>query len=159
MKAAVVFYSETGNTKLLAEEIKKALEKRGVETLFSQVESNVPARDHMQTLEALEIKNLPSVADCDIVFAGGPVMGFRANGATMKCISEMKSLKGKKFVPFVTQYFPFSFMGGSNSVRMMSNEAKRMGAEVMPGIIINVAWHDYKKDMASKAEKSAEMFL
>ncbi|MDD3803207.1 MAG: hypothetical protein PHW02_02320 [bacterium] len=159
MKILIVFYSETGNTKLFAEEVKKAVEKKNIVCDMIQIETDVPARNYNPSNQVLNIKNMPDAEGYDYVILGGPVMAFRANYATMKCIKEINGIKGKKFIPFVTQHFPFPFMGGTNAISMMSKEAKKAGAEVLEGSIINIAWHDYKNDMKKKAEEISKSIL
>ncbi|MGE3062642.1 MAG: flavodoxin family protein [bacterium] len=157
MKTLIIVHSETGNTKLFAEEIKKAIEKKGLECGITQIETDAPMRNYNPSKQVLNIINLPEVEGYDYVLLGGPVMAFSANAAVMKCIRDLKSLKGRKFIPFVTQHLPFPFLGGTNAIRMMSNEAKKSGAEVLEGGIINIAWHDYKTEMKIKAEKIASL--
>lgn len=59
-KAAVVYYSATGNTQMVADSIYEVLENVGIESSISFV-SDVTVSD---------------VADCDILFLGSPAMGI-----------------------------------------------------------------------------------
>ena len=157
MKVKIIVHSENGNTKLFAEEIKKAIEKKNIGCDMTQIETDARMRNYNPSNQVLNIKNMPDIEGYDYVILGGPVMAFSANAAVMKCLRDLRSLKGRKFIPFVTQHFPFPFMGGTNAIAMMSREAKKSGAEVLEGSIINISWHDYKKDMAEKAEKISDL--
>jgi len=153
MKAIVIVHSETGNTKLFADSIKNSIEKRNIECTLVQIKTDIPMRNYNPSKQSITITNMPEVEGFDYVLVGGPVMGFQANPVIMKCLREMKSLSGKKFIPFVTQHFPFKFMGGSNAISMMSKSAEKSGAVVLSGSVINISWHDYKKDILKKSDE------
>lgn len=142
MKALVLYYSQGGNTKAVAEEIAGRL---GAD--IEAIEPMVPYNgDFMATIERgkkeLETGILPEIqpvkADIrsyDVIFLGFPVW-FGVYATPVFTVLETEAFKGKKIVPFCT----FGSGGLDSSSRAL--EEKLPDSEILPGYGVRAARMD-----------------
>ncbi len=138
-KVLVVYYSQTGNTKAVAQEIATKLgadmaEVEAVTPYDGDFEATIGRC--MQEREAgiaTEINPLTvNVADYDIIFVGAPVW-FGVFAPPMLTFLNQVDLSGKKVVPFCT----FGSGGLESSVKDFAK--KQPNAEIMPGYGVRAA--------------------
>lgn len=138
-KVLVVYYSQTGNTKALAQEIATKMEAdmaevEAVEPYDGDFQATIGRC--MQEREAgiaTEINPLTvNVADYDIIFVGAPVW-FGVFAPPMLTFLNQMDLSGKKVVPFCT----FGSGGLESSVKDLSE--KQPNAEILPGYGVRAA--------------------
>ena len=138
-KILVLYYSQTTNTKVLAEEIANRL-GADIEEI---VALNPYDGDFQATIErcmkereegtTVEIQPLAAnVADYDVVFIGYPVW-FGTYAPPVATLLDQIDLSGKKVVPFCT----FGSGGLESSVKDLA--AKQPGAEILPGYGVRAA--------------------
>ena len=138
-KVLVLYYSQTGNTKAVAQEIATAL--------GADMEEIVPVEPYGGTYEETiqrcirerEEGILPpiqpvnaSIADYDVVFVGYPVWFGTCALPMLTCLGET-DLAGKKVVPFCT------FGSGGLQSSTADIVKKQPGAEVLPGYGVRAA--------------------
>jgi len=153
MNIGIIYYSETGNTKKFADVISNSLKKAGHIVEQTEVKTDIPVNSRtIRENNNYKVVNMPDCKKYDYIFIGGPVWGFSINTVTVKAIEELKELNGKIVVPFVTQFFPFPFLGGGHSIKQIGNAAEKHGAKTISGLVLNRAWHDAEKSMKEKAD-------
>ena len=153
-KALVLYYSQTGNTKGVAQEI--------ATRIGADMEEIVPVQPYdtgfRATIErcmkereegtVIEIQPLTAdIAKYDVVFIGYPVW-FGTYAPPVATFLDQTDLSGKKIVPFCT----FGSGGLDSSVRDMM--AKQPKAEILPGYGVRAARLDavpYEVDQFLKA--------
>ncbi|MFO8051385.1 MAG: hypothetical protein R6V01_06765 [Thermoplasmatota archaeon] len=156
MKVCIVVHSKTGTTLKFAEKIMKELRDRKHRVELVGLEIEPPDwQGRPKDGKEFEIKNLPDCSPHDAVIIGCPVWGASATPIIIKAISDVKGLSGKKVVPFSTQSFPFSFLGGNRTLRMIGREAEKKGAKVLPGSNVCKMFHDVSKKMEEGARDVA----
>ncbi len=141
MKVAILICSHSGNTLKLGEMVSSLLMEAGHEVNLTTLISE-PPMDPKKAVSAgnMVITNLPDLSSADIVIVGGPVWAFRPCPLLLKTMMELGSqIKGKKVLCFVTQSFPFAWMGGTSSVNKLRELAGRGGAKVLPGVVLSGA--------------------
>jgi flavodoxin len=138
-KYLVLYYSQTANTKAVAEQIATSL---GAD--IEAIECVVPydgdfnatiARSQQERAEGVlpEIKPLTAnVADYDVIFLGYPIW-FGTYAPPVASLLENVDLNGKKIVPFCT----FGSGGLDSSVKDL--QAKLPDAEILPGYGVRTA--------------------
>lgn len=138
-KYLVLYYSQTANTKAVAEQIANSL---GAD--IEAIECVVPydgdfnatiARSQQERVEGKlpEIKPLSvNVADYDVIFLGYPIW-FGTYAPPVATLLENVDLNGKKIVPFCT----FGSGGLNSSVKDL--KAKLPDAEILPGYGVRTA--------------------
>ena len=148
MKAIIIVHSNTGTTRKFAERIARRLQADGHTANIVQLETDVPITSgSVRKCAKFAITNLPDIKEYDAVLVGGPVWGFAASPVIMAGIAALGDLKGKKVLPFVTQGFPFAFMGGNQAIKMMGRHAAGKNATVLPGAVVTKLFHDVDREM------------
>ena len=138
-KVLVLYYSQTSNTKAVAEEI--------ATKLGADIEEVVPVEPYdgtyMETIERSgkeresgtlpEIKPISSdISAYDVIFIGYPIW-FGTYAMPMASLVDKIDLSGKKVVPFCT----FGSGGLQSSIKDLA--AKQPGAEILPGYGVRAA--------------------
>ena len=154
MKVGIIVHSKTGTTlrfgKMIAEELKK--EGHSAEVIELRID---PPGWQGSTRAAPDFKMIdpPDGSRFDALLLGGPVWGFSASPVIIKFIKEMRGIKGKKVLPFITQGFPFAGMGGKRALSQMTKEAKAKGARVLPGKSAQKMLHNIDEKMKKGASE------
>ena len=86
MKSIIIYYSQTGNTKSIAEAIYRGMKQ-------------VDEDSHIVSLKNIDIQDLPGY---DLIGIGSPVFGFREPPFITDFIDSWPSLKGKYGFSFCT---------------------------------------------------------
>lgn len=138
-KTLILYYSQTGNTKAVAEEIQSRLNAE-----IEAIEAVVPYDgDFQATIERSgkereegilpEIKQIAhNIAEYDVIFLGFPVW-FGTYAPPVAAFLNQVDLSGKKVVPFCT----FGSGGLDSSVKDL--KAKQPNAEIQPGYGVRAA--------------------
>lgn len=152
MKIGIIVHSSTGTTKEFSNIIAHELKQNGHHVDQVLLETDVPITSGtIRKCKKFAISNMPDGSSYDIILVGGPVWAFSASPIIIDCIKRMKGLSQKKVIPFVTMFFPLKTMGGTSAVALMKKTARDAGAEVLSGVIVPKAFHNFKKDMRTQA--------
>ena len=136
MKNLIVFYSKTGNTRGIAEKIK---EKINADIDEIKALSDDPNQTYV------ELKHSPSLEGYDHIIFGSPVHGFMPPKITKAYIESLEDLSQKTFDLFVTHFFPFSWLGGTQTLKRIKKEIEAKGGKIRFEFSIN--WKSKKKDL------------
>jgi flavodoxin len=128
MKIGVIVYSHTGNTFSIGERIKAEWEQQGHEVRLERV---ISTSEKPEEAGKAPLKESPDTSSYDKIIFGAPVWAFSLSGVMKIYLTQLASLQGKKVCCFVTQSFPFSWMGGNRAVKTMKRLCEEKGAEVM----------------------------
>lgn len=150
MHIGIIYYSITGTTEEFARRIANKLMEANHHVSLVKLTTNVEVTGPGQRFE---IKNPPDCSKFDFILLGGPVWAFSACSVILEFIKKSPGIRGKKMLPFVTMGFPFKFLGGNNAINQMKKTAEKMGAMVLPGIIVPKLFRDYYKLMDESASK------
>lgn len=140
MKIGIIIYSQTGNTHFVAQNIEKALLKLNYKVNIEKIElmsNEIPRK------EPFKLKTIPDVNKYDVIIFGSFVEAFCANPVIKEYLKQLTSLKNKKIICFVTQYFPYPWMGGNNAIKQMKVLCENNGADVIETGIVN--WKNKKR--------------
>ena len=146
-KVLVVYYSLTGHTKDIAEQIAA---KTGADIFeIKTVETYSSPSVYMKSKKELTSKNypelqgsLPNVADYDTIFVGGPVWWYTMAPALYSYL-KMTDFGGARVVPFSTQ--------GSNFGSFYKDFADTaQNAQILPSENFNNIDEKYKEQVSNK---------
>lgn len=152
MNIIIIFHSKTGTTRKFAERIANKLQEDGHSTNLIQIETDVPIESgSVRRCAKFSITNLPDITNYDTILLGGPVWAFSASPVIIECIKGLKDFQGKRVIPFVTQGFPFKFLGGKQAIALMSKYAVEKKAKTLPGFIVSKLFHNIEKEMDKAA--------
>jgi hypothetical protein len=59
-------------------------------------------------------------------------------------LNNFESLQGKKVACFVTQFFPYPWMGGNNAIKQMSGLCEKKGAIISGTGVVN--WKNKRRE-------------
>lgn len=136
MKIGIILFSETGNTYSVAKKIKEHLKNKDVTIEKVAIQRLSSDRSHFNfTYE-------PCVKDYDLIIFGAFTEGFMLTPVMKEYLSK-QDLTNKKTMAFITHFFPFAWMGGTNSLKQMTNLLETKGSKILSTGVIN--WKSSKR--------------
>ncbi len=145
MKIGLIIFSQSGNTRSVAEKIRDRLNLSGHEAVIDEIRisGKVPAE-----MGKFKIEHSPSPDQYDAVIFGAPVQAFSLNPVMKEYMGKMPPLKGKKVVLYITKQLPLLFAGGTGSIALMKKACEDRGAKVIEtGMVV---WSDKKRQQSVK---------
>lgn len=130
MKVGIIVYSQSGHTATFARTIADHLREAGIDY---GIELLRPRGIPKPWTRNIEFRRIPEIDEYDIVLVGSPVWGFNASKVILKYLNSMKSLKGKKALPFVTYGLPLKSLGVNRSLKRMNAELEELCADILEG--------------------------
>jgi len=158
MNVGIVVHTTSGHTLAFARAIEEILKQKGheVEILYLRTVGRVTPTGSGN----FSIKNPPPLDEFDTVLFGGPVWAFKASPVIMKfLVEEVKQLKNKKALSFVTMGLPFKFTGGDRALRMMDEQLEASGADVIAGEKLLYFLKNDKEKMVAAAQRICDKLI
>ena len=152
MKIKLIIYSEMGRTLSVAKRIQSALEAAGHSVTTLEIKTSDAVRPGVTQLN---FTNFPSIDDADFIIFGAQVMAFQLSPAMNIYLNQVGGLKGKKCSCFLTQHFPFAWMGGNNAISQMKKKCEQKGATTVATAVIN--WSNKKRE--KQIEDASKLFV
>ena len=142
MKIQILAHSQTGNTLQVANAIQLNLDPDGHTVVLTHIKA-----DDERSLDPdrIKISALPNVKDADLIVLGGPVRGFAPSAAVIKTIKGLNGFSGKPVMLYVTEFFPFDFMGGKRALESMKRLVEGRGGKVVETRIIH--WYNWGRNL------------
>ena len=125
MNKAIVYYSKTGNTDMVANKFKD------FDLLRITAESDDP------NIKDPKLINIPKIDSYDYIVFASPVHGFQLSRVMRSYLNQVQHLEGKLIDIFITHFFPFAWMGGDQTLKQMKKLIKSRGGEVRYKTSIN----------------------
>lgn len=142
MKVGIIIHSHSGNTLSVAEKLKKNLVSEGHSVNLEQV---IAVNEDPSASANIQLKIKPDPRMYDILIFGAPVRGLSLSPVMKLYLSEILFLQGKKVGCFVTQFFPYPWMGGNRSISQMKKSCESKGIQVYETGIVN--WSSKKRQI------------
>ncbi len=130
MKVGIIVYSQSGNTLLVAQRLKKAFEEKGHTVSLEKVEASGEGANP-------KLIFAPDVSPYDLIVFASPVHAFSLAPAMKLYLSQLQDLKGKIVYSFVTQQLKKDWMGGNHAIKQMKSACREKGAEVIMDSIVH----------------------
>ena len=147
-KVLVVYYSLSGHTKDIAEQIadktKGELFEINTKEVYSSPSVYMKSKKELSSKNypKIDVDNLPDVSKYDVIFIGAPVWWYTMAPALYSYL-QITDFKGKKVVPFSTQ--------GSNYGKFFEDFAATIkNAQILPAENFNNVDDKYKKQVSNK---------
>lgn len=141
MKIGVIVYSQTGNTYSVAEKIKEKLLSRGH---FVNIERLLIIGDIQPNQRVFSFQAMPDIGKYDALVFAAPVQGFNLSPVMASYFTHLSPLNKIKTFCFVTQAFPFQWMGGKQAISRMKDLVEAKGGKVTGAGIVN--WSSKKRE-------------
>jgi flavodoxin len=113
MKIGIIVHSHTGNTYSVAQRLQQRLMKSGHSVTIERVDAE---NDDMTEASQIKLRSAPDISSYDAVIFGAPVRGGSPSPAMTAYLTRVSTLKDKKVMCFLTEYFPFKWMGGNQAL-------------------------------------------
>jgi len=134
MRIAVVFYSETGHTLSVAELIQAALKAGGHEAVLHRLVAVGTAHPGAKDVK---FELLPDLTGYDRIIFGAPVQAFSLCPVMDAYLVSAPSMVGKRAVLFMTEGFPYPWMGGNRAIAKMEGLLRSKGAQTKKAGVVN----------------------
>jgi flavodoxin len=155
MNIGVIVYSQTGNTRSVAAKLQEALSAAGHRAALEEVKL---AGERKQGTKDFELAPLPSLAGYDVLVFGSPVEAFSLSPVTAKFLEAMPALANKSVACFVTQAFPYRWLGGNRAVRQMRKLCQAKGGTVLGSAVVNWMGAGLDARIARAVEQLSKLF-
>ena len=137
MKIGLLIHSHTGNTLSVAEKLKDTLLKGGHQVEMRKLEPVGGENTNEIDINRIHFTPEPEISGYDYVIIGAPVRGFSISPVLAAYLNKVPALKGQKVDLFVTQAFPYSWMGGNQAIKKMMRVCEEKGAVIQDTAIVN----------------------
>ena len=134
MKIGIFIHSKTGNTLSVAQRLQDKLISAGHATSIHRISA---VNDEEVDFKKIELHDRPDVQGYDILVFGAPVRGFLLSATMQSYLTSIGSLKGRKTACFMTQAFPYPWMGGNRALKQLCKICTDKGANIFETGIIN----------------------
>jgi flavodoxin len=142
MKIGIIIYSQTGNTKSVAVRIKNELVIKGHSAEIVQL---LLDGEYKPGDRNIKLKSIPELSCYDALIFGSPVNAFSLSPAMTEYLKKMNYPGNKKTSCFVTQHFPYAWMGGNRALGTMKSLLEKKNCIVSEIGVIN--WSNKKREI------------
>lgn len=150
MKIGLIVYSYTGNTLFVAEKIRAALEQRGHTAVIERITA---ANENPNIKQVIRLLDSPDPAPYDRLLVATPVNGFQAAAVFQEYLKTLPNLTGRTVDVLITHFFPFSWMGGTQTLRQVITALTDHGATIGHTGVINWSNNRRERDIAALVEE------
>lgn len=137
MNIGIFVHSLTGNTLFVATQLKEKLLQEGYAVQIVKIEIDGEENTKINDPAKLKLKSHPDIKPFDFIILGSPVRGGNISPAISAYISNIKTFDNRRTMCFVTQYFPFPWMGGNQAIKKMRVICEKKGAKVLETAVVN----------------------
>lgn len=134
MKIGIFVHSKTGNTLSVAQRLQEKLTLAGHSASILRISA---VNDEEIDFKKIELNDKPNAQGFDILMFGAPVRGFSLSPVMQYYLTSIGSLKDKKTACFMTQSFPYPWMGGNRAMKQLCKICTDKGANIFETGIIN----------------------
>ncbi len=140
MKILMYIHSATGHTMQVAQLLEEKYKKQGHKV---EIKSIVALNDREENPDNIKLIQCPPLEEADIYIFAAPVRRFQLSPVMRAYLAWLPSLKDRQIYCFVTQFFPFKSMGGTNALKQFVGILESKKAQMKGHIDIN--WSVSKK--------------
>ncbi len=141
MKIGIIVYSQTGNTYSIAEKLRDKLLAIGHSV---NIERITPVDSKQMDLKKIQIERVPDIAAYEALIFCSPVQAFSLAPVMTAYMTQISSLANKKIACFVTEFFPFAWLGGNNAIIKMKKTCESKGGTVSRTGVVN--WSNKQRE-------------
>lgn len=155
MKIGIIIHSQTGHTNSVALKLKEKLSTAGHKVNLERVE---PVEEIRPGVKNFQLKTLPDATAYDALIFAAPVQGFSLSPVLTAYLNQLSTLRNQKIAGFVTQTFPFPWMGGNQSIAQMKQICAAKGGVILGTAIVN--WSNKRREtqITELVEKLSGLF-
>lgn len=141
MNIGIIVHSQTGNTMSVSEKLRSALREQGHKVT---IEKLAVIGGFEQSYESIHFESYPNLEQYDAIIIASLVQAFNLSPFMKKYLMQVDTFDGKLVSCFVTEYFPYPWMGGNNAIKKMVEICKMKKAKILNTAVIN--WSSKKRE-------------
>jgi flavodoxin len=134
MRVGIIVHSRTGNTLSVAVRLKERLVAAGHTAVIERVEAE---NDLEADVAKIKLRQTPNIGAYDVLVFAAPVRGLSLSPVMQAFLATIGSLHEKRVGCFVTQAFPYEWMGGKRAVHQAVEICRAKGAEPYGTGVVN----------------------
>ena len=154
MKIGIIIHSHTGNTLAVAQKLNEELISAGHLVNLEQV---IALNENPSAAGSIQLKTIPDTSAYDALIFGSPVRGFSLSPVMKAYLLQIPSLQGKKVSCFVTQFFPFTWMGGDRAIEQFKKACESKDVNVLETGIVNWSHRQREKKITEVLKKMSKL--
>lgn len=133
MEIGIIFYSQTGNTAIVAQKLLEKFKDGGYAASLEQItiSGNTPAQPGK-----FELTDLPRVEEYDAIVLGSPVQAFALNPVMKAYLATLPVMAEQKAACFVTKQLPLFKTGGTQAIKYMEKTCASKGMVIVRSEIV-----------------------
>ncbi len=140
MRILILVYSYTNHTYSVANRLKERLLKDD----HLVVVKRIKALDDEPLDNNIIIEQIHDTSNYDIIIYAAMVRSFTLAPVMVKYLKQMKGLNGQKVYGFVTEHFPYPWMGDNQAINKMKQLLLIKGTNIIDTDVIN--WSNKNRD-------------
>ncbi len=134
MNIGIILHSQTGNTYSVGQKLQEKLKTNGHNVTILRMKTINHTGPNQKDIQ---LTYMPEVNGFDGLVFGGWIQAFGLCPGLSMYLKQLPVLHDKKVTCFVTQHFPYKWMGGRNGLSKMKNILSAKGTIVIASGIIN----------------------
>ncbi|MBU0954152.1 MAG: flavodoxin [Spirochaetes bacterium] len=155
MNIGLVVHSHTGNTEAVAIVLQQQLVESGHSVTLQRVRAlNEDTEEH----GLVQLVENPDVSPFTALILAAPVRAFALSPVMKAWLAGRPALQNKNVACFVTQHFPYAWMGGSNALRQFQQGCKENGAIVAGTAVVNWSNKNRQIQISTLVDRFEELF-
>lgn len=143
MKIGIIVHSQTGHTLLVGERIREKLQSDGHEVTLKRFHNTEPP-EGPQKPEDIKLDHIPEANGYDALIFGAWVQAFNLCPGFTLYLKQIPDFDTNNVSCFLTEQFPYKWMGGSLALSKMRKQLTAKGAEIQASGVIN--WSNKKRE-------------
>ena len=151
MKIGIILHSQSGNTLRVGEKIQEKLIAQGKHVELIRIKT---LGDVKKMGNPISLDRMPTIDPFDALIFGAWVQAFSLYPGMVMYLEQLPSLKDKHITCFLTQHFPYKWMGGTTGLSKMKKIIASKGGTVQASGIVN--W-SRKKTREAQIESIADI--
>lgn len=140
MKVGCIVHSQSGNTLSVTETMVKKLEQQGHLVTLERISA---VNLDPESIGPIELATNPEVSQYDRLILAAPVQAFSLSPVMKVWLQTRPALQGKPVVCFVTEHFPYPWMGGKRAIKQFTQTCRALGAVIVETGVVN--WTNKKR--------------
>lgn len=143
MKIGIIVHSQSGHTLLVGEKLRDKLRSDGHEVTLKRFQ-NTDSSTGSQNPENIRLDHIPDARGFDALIFGAWVQGFNLCAGFHLYLKQIPDFDTNNVSCFLTEQFPYKWMGGSRALSKMKKFLEEKGAKINASGVIN--WGNKKRE-------------
>ena len=143
MKIGIIVHSQTGHTLLVGERLREKLQSDGHEVTLKRFQ-NTETPQGPQKPEDIKLDQIPEANGYDALIFGAWVQAFNLCPGFTSYLKQIPDFDTNNVSCFLTEQFPYKWMGGSLALSKMKKGLTGKGATIKESGVIN--WGNKKRE-------------